>query len=131
MYLQSNVWAPGGSTPLALASGHSLIIVKAGTVTEYEGHDPDCKPHVYETGMAFVDPGGDHTRGLIQIRTLHIISPRRTPSRSRLVNVMARVYCRGTPLCLTWMVRRVHLCIAFLSSSTLAATVFVDGLSGP
>jgi hypothetical protein len=37
-----------------------LIIVTAGTVTDYEGHDPDCKPHVYKTGMGFVDPGGDH-----------------------------------------------------------------------
>src|SRR5579862_2065148 len=28
------------------------------------------------------------TRGRIQMRTLQVISPRRTPSRSRLVNVM-------------------------------------------
>ena len=32
------------------------------------------------------------TRGLIHIRTLQVISPRRIPSRSRLVNVMKRVY---------------------------------------
>src|SRR5580700_2275549 len=35
------------------------------------------------------------TRGVIQIRTLHESPPRRTPSRSRFVNVMARVYCRN------------------------------------
>src|SRR5580658_5645312 len=60
VYVQSNVWAPGGSTGWHSHPGHSLIIVTAGTVTDYEGHDPDCKPHVYKTGMAFVDQGGDH-----------------------------------------------------------------------
>ena len=60
VYVQSNIWAPGGSTGWHSHPGHSLIIVTAGTVTDYEGHDPDCKPHVYKTGMGFVDPGGDH-----------------------------------------------------------------------
>jgi quercetin dioxygenase-like cupin family protein len=60
VYVQSNVWAPGGSTGWHTHPGHSLIIVTAGTVTDYEGHDPDCKPHVYKTGMAFMDPGGEH-----------------------------------------------------------------------
>src|SRR6267142_3319676 len=32
------------------------------------------------------------TWGRVQFRTLQVISPRRTPSRSRLVNVMMRVY---------------------------------------
>src|SRR5690348_2953414 len=35
------------------------------------------------------------TRGLIQIRTLQVISPRRMPSRSRFVNTMKRVYDQG------------------------------------
>jgi len=34
------------------------------------------------------------TWGRIQIRTLQVISPRRIPSRSRLVNVIKRVYVR-------------------------------------
>jgi len=34
------------------------------------------------------------TRGPIQNRTLHVIPPRRIPSRSRFVNVMRRVYPR-------------------------------------
>jgi len=29
-------------------------------VTDYDGNDPNCKPHVYTQGMGFVDPGGDH-----------------------------------------------------------------------
>ena len=60
LYVQSNVWDPGGDTGWHSHPGHSLIIVTAGTVTDYEGHDPDCKPHVYTKGMGFVDPGGDH-----------------------------------------------------------------------
>ena len=35
-------------------------MVTAGAVTEYEGDDPNCTPHVYGQGMAFADPGGDH-----------------------------------------------------------------------
>jgi quercetin dioxygenase-like cupin family protein len=60
VYVQSNVWAPGGSTGWHSHPGHSLIIVTAGTVTDYEGHDPNCKPHVYTKGMTFTDPGGEH-----------------------------------------------------------------------
>ena len=60
IYVQHNVWAPGGSTGWHSHPGQSLIIVTAGTVTDYEGDDHACKPHVYKTGMAFVDPGGDH-----------------------------------------------------------------------
>jgi hypothetical protein len=59
LYVQSNVWQPGGSTGWHTHPGHSLIIVTAGAVTEYEGLDPDCKPHVYTTNMAFGDPHGD------------------------------------------------------------------------
>lgn len=60
LYVQSNVWAPGGSTGWHTHPGHSLIIVTEGAVTVYEGNDPECKPHLYEKGMGFVDPGGDH-----------------------------------------------------------------------
>lgn len=60
VYVQNNVWQPGGSTGWHSHPGHSLIIVTAGTVTAYEGNDPACKPTVYTVGMGFVDPGGDH-----------------------------------------------------------------------
>ena len=60
VYVQSNVWDPAGTTGWHTHPGHSLITVTAGTVTEYEGDDPNCTPHVYTTGMGFVDPGGDH-----------------------------------------------------------------------
>ncbi|HWY69808.1 MAG TPA: hypothetical protein VNX88_14150 [Terriglobales bacterium] len=56
LYVQSTVWQAGGSTGWHTHSGHSLIIVTAGTVTDYDGNDPDCKPYVYKQGMGFVDP---------------------------------------------------------------------------
>jgi len=60
LYVQTNTWEPGGSTGWHSHPGHSLIIVTAGTVTDYEGHDRACTPHVYTPGMGFVDRGGDH-----------------------------------------------------------------------
>jgi hypothetical protein len=60
LYVQNNVWQPGGDTGWHSHPGHSLIIVTAGTVTDYESNDPDCKPSVYTQGMGFVDSGGDH-----------------------------------------------------------------------
>jgi hypothetical protein len=35
-----------------------LILVAAGTVTNYMGDDPACAPHVYSAGAGFIDPGG-------------------------------------------------------------------------
>jgi hypothetical protein len=60
LYVQSNVWAPGGDTGWHTHPGHSLIIVTAGTLTEYDGEDPECTPHVYSQGMGFVDAGAGH-----------------------------------------------------------------------
>lgn len=60
LYVQSNLWIPGGSTGWHTHPGHSLIIVTAGTVTAYEGDDPSCTPKTYTVGMGFVDEGGDH-----------------------------------------------------------------------
>lgn len=77
LYVQSNVWAPGGSTGWHTHPGHSLITVIAGTVTAYEGNDLQCKPHVYTQGMGFVDPGGDHVHvlrneGTVEARTITV-----------------------------------------------------------
>ena len=60
LYVQSNVWAPGGSTGWHTHPGHSLIIVTEGTISAYHGDDRTCTPAVYTQGMGFVDPGGDH-----------------------------------------------------------------------
>jgi quercetin dioxygenase-like cupin family protein len=77
LYVQSNVWAPGGTTGWHTHPGHSLIIVTAGTVTAYEGDDPSCRPHVYTVGQGFVDEGGDHVHlirneGAAEARTVAV-----------------------------------------------------------
>ena len=56
----NNVWQPGGSTGWHTHLSHTLIIVTAGAVTQYEGDDPSCTPHVFTAGMTFVDRGGRH-----------------------------------------------------------------------
>jgi quercetin dioxygenase-like cupin family protein len=60
MYVQSNVWTPGGTSGWHTHPGPSLITVTAGEVTVYDGDDPTCTPHRYSpTGTnAFVDVGG-------------------------------------------------------------------------
>jgi quercetin dioxygenase-like cupin family protein len=60
LYVQDNTWDAGGSTGWHTHPGASLIIVTQGTVTAYEGDDPDCTPHVYTVGDTFVDSGGGH-----------------------------------------------------------------------
>ena len=77
VYVQSNVWAPGGTTGWHTHPGHSLIIVTAGTVTTYEGHDSSCAPRTYTVGMGFVDPGGGHVHvirneGAVEARTITV-----------------------------------------------------------
>ena len=77
MYVQSNVWEPGGTSGWHSHPGHSLILVMTGTVTAYEGDDPTCTPHVYSQGMGFVDPGGDHVHvlrneGSVEARTITV-----------------------------------------------------------
>ena len=71
LYVQSNVWKAISSNNNVVATsgwhthpGHSLITVTAGTVTVYEADDSSCTPHVYTTGMGFVDGGGDHVHNI-------------------------------------------------------------------
>jgi hypothetical protein len=60
LYVQSNTWAPVSMSGVVASTGwhthpgHSLIIVTAGTLTEYHA---DCKPIVHVVGDTFVDPG--------------------------------------------------------------------------
>ena len=87
LYVQTNVWQPGGSTGWHSHPGHSLIIVTAGTVTDYEGNDRTCTPHVYTQGMGFVDLGGDHVHiirneGNVQAATVAVqLIPQGAPRR--------------------------------------------------
>jgi quercetin dioxygenase-like cupin family protein len=60
MYVVDNKFAPGGTTGWHSHPGPSLILVVAGTVTNYLGDDPNCRPHTYAAGDGFIDPGGGH-----------------------------------------------------------------------
>lgn len=60
LFVQNNLWLPGGTTGWHTHPGHSLIIVTEGTVTVYDGDDHSCEPRQYTVGMGFVDPGGTH-----------------------------------------------------------------------
>lgn len=82
LYVQSNVWEPGGSTGWHTHPGFSLITVTAGTITAYDGDDPDCTPTVYTEGMGFVDRGGHHAHvlrneGAVEARTtaVQLVAP--------------------------------------------------------
>ena len=77
LYVQNNVWSPGGTTGWHTHPGHSLITVTAGTVTAYEGDDTSCTPREYTVGMTFVDAGGDHVHvlrneGVVEARTIAV-----------------------------------------------------------
>lgn len=56
--VSENRVAPGGHFGWHSHPGPSLVIVKSGTSTFYSGDDPDCTPHRYPAGTAYVDPGG-------------------------------------------------------------------------
>jgi hypothetical protein len=60
LYIQTNTWAPGGTTGWHTHPGHSLIVITSGQVTEYHA---DCAPKVYGPGTAngatLVDTGHD------------------------------------------------------------------------
>jgi quercetin dioxygenase-like cupin family protein len=58
VHMTSNVVVPGGYSGWHTHPGPSIVVVKSGTATVYDGDDPTCTPHVYEAGSAFVDIGG-------------------------------------------------------------------------
>lgn len=64
IHVVSNVFEPGGQTGWHTHPGPSLITVKSGTITVYDGHDPTCTPTVYPAGSGFLDPGDGHVHVL-------------------------------------------------------------------
>ncbi len=51
---------PDGHTGWHSHPGPALATIKSGTLTLYDGDDPNCSPHVYNAGSTFVDEGGGH-----------------------------------------------------------------------
>ena len=96
LYVQSNIWAPGGTSGWHTHPGHSLITVTAGTVTVYEADDPSCTPHRYSVGQGFVDAGGDHVHlvqneGTVEARSITVqLIP---AGATRRVDAPASPYC--------------------------------------
>ena len=64
LYVQNNVWQPGANTGWHSHPGHSLIVVTAGTLADYESDDPTCTPKYYTVGQAFADEGGTHVHNI-------------------------------------------------------------------
>src|SRR3954471_10812350 len=59
LYVVQNTVAPGGSFGWHSHPGPTMVIVVAGTATEYHGDDPTCTPIVHPTGSTFVDGGAE------------------------------------------------------------------------
>jgi quercetin dioxygenase-like cupin family protein len=57
LYLVQNTVIPGGTFGWHSHPGPTLVIVKSGAATEYEGDDPTCTPHIHPAGSTFVDAG--------------------------------------------------------------------------
>ena len=72
MVVENDV-APGGSFGWHSHPGPSLIIVKSGTLTFYDGGDPTCSPIVHSAGEAFLDPGTDVHIGINKGTTMAVV----------------------------------------------------------
>jgi hypothetical protein len=82
LFVLMNTWQPGGSTGWHTHPGPTFVIVTQGSVTVYDGDDPNCTPHVYaantpNTPNSFIDPGGGHVHivrneGLIEARAIAV-----------------------------------------------------------
>jgi quercetin dioxygenase-like cupin family protein len=59
-FVVQNTVEPGGYSGWHTHPGPSLVTVKSGTATFYEGDDPDCTPQVHPEGSGFVDRGDGH-----------------------------------------------------------------------
>ena len=96
LYVQNNIWVPGGTSGWHTHPGHSLIIVTAGTITAYDGDDPTCTPHQYSAVQGFVDAGGDHVHvlrneGAVEARTVAVqLIP---AGATRRIDAPASAYC--------------------------------------
>ena len=66
---------PGGHSGWHTHPGPSIVSVKAGVGTLYEGDEPSCTPKTYPAGTGFVDEGGGHVHilrneGTVELETL-------------------------------------------------------------
>jgi hypothetical protein len=60
VYVVINTVAAGGYSGWHTHPGPSVVLVKSGTATVYDGDDPNCTPVRYPAGTGFIDAGGGH-----------------------------------------------------------------------
>jgi quercetin dioxygenase-like cupin family protein len=58
LYVAVNDFNPGASTGWHSHPGPSLVLVTAGSVTDYSSSEPGCPGQTYSKGQGFLDPGG-------------------------------------------------------------------------
>ena len=58
--VQQIVFSPGGQTGWHSHPGPVVVLIKAGTMTFYDGDDPTCTPRTYTAGQSFIDSGRGH-----------------------------------------------------------------------
>jgi quercetin dioxygenase-like cupin family protein len=85
VYVVENTVKPGGNSGWHTHPGPSLITIKAGTATFYDGDDPTCSPHSYPAGSGVIDPGDGH---------VHIL---RNEGNVDLVTVTVQILPAGAP----------------------------------
>jgi len=60
VYVVNNTVAAGGYSGWHTHPGPSVVLVKSGTATVYDGDDPNCTSVRYPAGTGFIDSGGGH-----------------------------------------------------------------------
>ena len=60
VYIVTNTVPAGGYSGWHTHPGPSVVVVKSGTATVYDGDDPNCIPTRYPAGTGFIDAGGGH-----------------------------------------------------------------------
>jgi len=84
VYVAKNTVAPGADSGWHSHPGPSLVIVKTGTATVYEGDDTSCTAVTYAAGSGFVDAGG---------KQLHLV--RNESTTDTLVTVAFQIIPHG------------------------------------
>jgi quercetin dioxygenase-like cupin family protein len=85
VYVVENTVKPGGHSGWHTHPGPSLITIKSGTATFYDGDDPTCTPQVYPAGAGVIDPGDGH---------VHVL---RNEGNVDLVTVTVQILPAGAP----------------------------------
>jgi hypothetical protein len=86
VYTAMNIVGPGGTFGWHSHPGPTLVTVRSGIATEYEGNDPTCTPTTHPAGSTFVDAGE---------ATGHLV---RNEGTTNLVVIIVRIIPEGFPL---------------------------------